>query len=141
MKNKKLSTIFVIVAFLVISTFATGLTYNGESGIWTKFDNFIRPKSSVSQNVNLTGNLTADNFFGNGSQMTDVIHSDYTAYTGSDLSDVDGVNGRTLTFTNAPTLIYLDGMFLEPTIDWSKSGSTITFIVNVFNSQKITIYD
>lgn len=66
--------------------------------------------------------------------------ADYSLYTGSDLSSSDGEASRTLTYSNTAVQIFLDGMFLDPTIDWTQSGSTITFIVNVFDSQRITIH-
>lgn len=60
--------------------------------------------------------------------------------TGSDLTGIDGDTNRTLAFTNSAKMIFSDGMFLHPTVDWTQTGGIITFNVVIFNSQQITIY-
>lgn len=63
-------------------------------------------------------------------------------FTGNDCTGADKSTGRTLDIGsgNNPKLIVLEREFLHPNIDYTVSGSTITFLVKVFNKMRITVW-
>jgi len=63
-----------------------------------------------------------------------------TNYTGVDCTGGDGVLNRTLS-TNGVKLVVVDNQFLHPTVDYTTSGNTITFLNQIFNTQNITIWN
>ena len=65
---------------------------------------------------------------------------DSTNYTGSDCTGNDGDTDRTLA-TEGVTLVVVDGMLLQPSIDYTVSGNTITFLNQIFDEQKITVWN
>ena len=65
-----------------------------------------------------------------------------TNYTGNDCSNPTTDNGnpnRTLTVTGV-ILIIVDNQLLHPTVDYTLVGTTLTFLNEMWNSQKITIW-
>jgi len=58
-------------------------------------------------------------------------------YVGSDCTGNDGDTNRTL--SGAPDLIFLDNKILHPTSDYTITDEVITFNVNVWNNQNITL--
>ena len=65
-----------------------------------------------------------------------------TNYTGADCSNPttdDGERNRTLTASS--TFIVVDNQLLHPTIDYSVTSGVITFVNEIWNSQKITVWN
>lgn len=63
-------------------------------------------------------------------------------YDGSSCTGPDGTTGRTLTHTKTlgtNTIVMRNRAFLIPDIDYTKSGTMITFIIYVDNSDKILV--
>lgn len=63
-----------------------------------------------------------------------------TNFTGSNAGGSDGDTGRILATGVTPILVVLEREFLHPLIDFTISGSNVTFLVNLFNFQRITIW-
>ena len=63
-----------------------------------------------------------------------------TNYYGSNCSGTDGQQNRQLTHTSTPKLVLIDNMMAHPTLDYTLSGLTITFLNNIWDSQKITVW-
>lgn len=63
-----------------------------------------------------------------------------TNYTGTNCTGADGDINRTLS-TSGVTMIIVDGMHLHPTVDYTTSSNTITFLNQIFNEQRITIWN
>ena len=79
------------------------------------------------------------------SSLLNVNSSNYwrtntTNYLGSDLTGSDGIVNRALT-TGGVTLIVVDNQFLHPTVDYTISSNTITFLNQIFDTQVITIWN
>lgn len=62
-----------------------------------------------------------------------------TNYLGSDLSGAEGPN-RTLDIGSTPTLVVLERNTLQPTQDFTVTGTTITFLVDVYDLMRLTIW-
>jgi hypothetical protein len=63
----------------------------------------------------------------------------YTNSTGASCSGSDGATNRTLAGTNV-RLVVVDKKMLHPDVDYTTTPTTITFLVNIFNDMKITIW-
>ena len=63
-----------------------------------------------------------------------------TLYAASLASGDDGDQNRTLTHTSEVSMIFIDTFAGQPTVDYSVTGTTITFLNNIFNQQTITIW-
>lgn len=61
-----------------------------------------------------------------------------TNYNGSDCTGSSPDKNRTLS-TSGVTFVYLDGLMLQSTNQYTVSSNTITFLVNVRDSQKIIV--
>ena len=59
-------------------------------------------------------------------------------FKGSDCTGSSPAKNRTLS-TSGVTFVYLDGLLLQETTQYTVSGNTITFLVNVRDSQKIIV--
>lgn len=72
----------------------------------------------------------------NGFDFIDKLKS--TNYLGSNCSGPEGKN-RTLTSAK-PVLLIVDNQLLHPIVDYTHSGSTITFLNDIWNNQDITVW-
>jgi len=63
-----------------------------------------------------------------------------TNYTGSSCTDNDGRTSRTLS-TSGVGMVVVDNQFLHPTVDYTISSNIITFINEIWNEQKITVWN
>lgn len=65
--------------------------------------------------------------------------------TGADLGGTSGDGARTYTLAHSTTIspgtikVYQDSVFLQKTADWTRSGTTLTFVNTVWDDQRITI--
>ena len=61
---------------------------------------------------------------------------------GSDLNGTDGATNRALTLANTPAnlLVFVNGVLLTLTEDYTVSTDTITFLGAIFNSDFITAH-
>ena len=62
-----------------------------------------------------------------------------TNYLGSDLSGSPGIS-RTLDTGSTPNLIVLERDTLQPTKDYTITGTLITFLVYINNTMRLTIW-
>lgn len=62
-----------------------------------------------------------------------------TNFTGANCTGIDGDINRVLASGVTPLFVFLDGQFCHPTNDYSISGTDITFLIEIFNSQLITV--
>lgn len=62
-----------------------------------------------------------------------------TEVTGTSLSGSDGDLNRTYDAGVVPMMIFVDGIFLHKDVDYSISGTTITFLNSIWNEMKIAI--
>ena len=60
-------------------------------------------------------------------------------YKGSDLDGTEGPN-RTLDVGIVPNLIVLERETLQPVKDYEVDGTVITFLVDVYNMMRITVW-
>lgn len=63
-----------------------------------------------------------------------------TNYTGASCTGEDGNPNRTLS-TEGVTMVVVDNQFLHPTVDYTVSSNTITFLNEIWNSQNITVWN
>ena len=63
-----------------------------------------------------------------------------TNSNGSDLSGNDGAINRTLVAVGTVLQVFVDMQHLHLSTDYSMSGSTITFLNAIYDSQKISVY-
>lgn len=61
-------------------------------------------------------------------------------YTGSDCTGDDGDTDRVLSSASAVTQVVVDNQSLHPDIDYSLSGTAVTFINQLWNQSNITIW-
>lgn len=64
----------------------------------------------------------------------------YSNYTGSDCSGANGAPNRKLNHGSSATMVFVDGMFLHPEIQFTQSDGEITFKPPIYDTQKITIW-
>ena len=71
----------------------------------------------------------------------DVVNaaSTETAITGADLTGDDGDPNRTTT-ADSVSKIFVDGIYLHLTRDYTYVGTTITFLNGIWNEQSISIW-
>jgi len=60
-------------------------------------------------------------------------------YVGSDLDGAQGAN-RTLDISATPNLIVLERETLQPTKDYSVTGTIVTFLIDVYDQMRLTIW-
>ena len=63
-----------------------------------------------------------------------------TPYTGLDCTGLSGDTDRTLT-TSGVTLLVVDNQFLHPIVGYTVVANVITFLNEVWDSQKITVWN
>ena len=61
-------------------------------------------------------------------------------FTGNDCTGIDGDTNRVLNTGVNPIQIFSDGMFIPENIDCMVSGNLVTFLISIFDSQKITVF-
>lgn len=62
-------------------------------------------------------------------------------FAGSDCTGSSPAKNRTLDISSGtPFQVFVDGVFLHPTLDYSVAGTVITFLNYINNAQKITVY-
>jgi hypothetical protein len=61
-------------------------------------------------------------------------------FVGNDCSGADGTKNRTLVVTGTPFIVALEGLILTNNVDYSILSSTITFLKDIWNEQRITCW-
>ena len=64
-----------------------------------------------------------------------------TNQLGSDCSGNDGEQNRTLTINANTFIVSLDGRILVKDVDYTISGTTLTLLIDVWNEQKIGLWN
>jgi len=62
------------------------------------------------------------------------------SYSGQALSGTEGETGRVLNATGSPVIVAVDGFIYHPDVDYTNSGSVITFTGRTWDNQKITVW-
>ena len=77
------------------------------------------------------------NIFLNGAPYPGITSDNFA---GTDCTGTDKTTNRTLSVPDGVGLVFVDRRILRPIDDYTISGTTITFNINIDNRHKITVF-
>jgi hypothetical protein len=124
------------------NTKGSELTFAELDGNFTDLDGRI---TSLPDSAQVAGIITGqvDSAYVQAREGTPTItinRFDYTADSGDTVFAGSDDNGNTLSFDSATTQVYLNGLLLNPAIDYTLTlGNTVTTVVGIDSSHLVTI--
>jgi hypothetical protein len=120
-----------------IANIVTSSTVTAAGAVMTEVDPVFT--ASQAANITVTDITNLGNLSGTNTGDQNILR---VKYTGADCSLTDGDVNRVLTVAagKTPILIVVDTAVLSEDDDWTVSGQDITFLVPIYDSQKIQVW-